>query len=64
MAAETKRRRKKHNELFKEYFTDYQSPSDMYKKLREAEGTKNENIVYLIKEALNKLKKAIKIMSI
>ena len=28
------------NELFKSYFTIYQSPSDMYKKLHEAEGKK------------------------
>ena len=26
------------NELFKKYYTDYQSPSDMYKTLRETEG--------------------------
>ena len=37
------------------YFTNYQSPSDMYKKLRKTEGTRNENRVYLIKEVLNKL---------
>ena len=28
------------NELFKNYFTDYRSPSNMYKKLRKAEGKK------------------------
>ena len=28
------------NELFKSYFTIYQSPSDMYKKLHETEGKK------------------------
>ena len=44
------------NELFKKYFTNYRSPSDMYKKLRETEGTRNENQVYLIKEVLNKIK--------
>ena len=43
------------NELFKKYFTNYRSPSDMYKKLRETEGTRNENQVYLIKEVLNKI---------
>ena len=37
------------NKLFKEYFTIYQSPSNIYKKLREAEGTKNGDQVYLIK---------------
>ena len=31
------------HKLFKEYFTNYQSPSDMYRKLRETEGTRNEN---------------------
>ena len=40
--------------LFKEYFTNYQSPSDMYKKLRETESLRNENQVYLIKLVLNK----------
>ena len=44
------------NELFKKYFTNYRSPSDMYKKLRKTEGTRNENQVYLIKEVLNKIK--------
>ena len=47
------------NKLFKEHFTNYQSPSDMYKKLRETEGTGNENQVYLIKPMLNKMKKVI-----
>ena len=42
--------------MFKEYFTNYQSPSDMYKKLRGTEGTRNENRVYLIKVVLNKMK--------
>ena len=44
----------RNNELFKECFTNYQGPSDMYKKLRETEGKRNENRVYLIKEMLNK----------
>ena len=48
------------NKLFKEYFTNYRSPSDMYKKLRETEGEKNEDQVYVIKKVLNKMKKAIK----
>ena len=30
------------NKLFQEYFTDYQSPSNMYKKLSETEGVVNE----------------------
>ena len=28
------------NELFKKYFANYQSPSDMYKELRNTEGKK------------------------
>ena len=32
----------------------------MYKKLRETEGERNEDRVYLIKEVLNRMKKAIK----
>ena len=43
--------------MFKEYFTNYQSPSDMYKKSRQTEGTRNGNRVYLIKQVLNKMKK-------
>ena len=46
--------------MFKEYFTVCQSPSHMYKKLRETEGERNEDQVYLIKEVLNRMKKAIK----
>ena len=45
------------NELFKKYFTNYRSPSDMYKKLRETEGKKIEDQVYLIQEVLNGMKK-------
>ena len=33
------------NKLFKEYFTIYQNPSKIYKKLRETEGKKNEDQV-------------------
>ena len=47
------------NELFQKYFTNYPSPSDMYKKLRETEGKKNEDQVYAIKKVLNKMKKLI-----
>ena len=48
------------NELFKTYFTDYQSPSIMYKKLREPENTEiNETGADLIKKVLNKLKRII-----
>ena len=44
--------------MFKEYFTIYQSPSHMYKKLHETERERNEDQVYLIKEVLNRMKKA------
>ena len=47
------------NKLFKEYFTNHQSPSDMYKILRRTEDARNENRVYLIKLVLNKMKKVI-----
>ena len=46
--------------MFKEYFTIHQNPSDMYKKLRMTESTRNEDRVYLIKEMSNKMKKIIK----
>ena len=46
--------------MFNKYFTDYQSPSDIYKKLGETEGVRNEDQAYLIKKVLNKMKKAIK----
>ena len=49
--------------MFKEYFTIYQSPSDMYKKLRKTEDKKNKDQVYLIKEMLNTMKEAIKNVS-
>ena len=35
----------------------------MYKKLRETEGERNEDQVYLIKEVLNRMKKTIKNVS-
>ena len=35
----------------------------MYKKLRETEGERNKDQVYLIKETLNRMKKAIKNVS-
>ena len=46
--------------MLKHYFTDYQNPSDMYKKLRETKGKRNEDQVYSIKEILDKIKKEIK----
>ena len=45
--------------MFKEYLTIYQSPSHMYKILCKTEGEKNEDQAYLIKEVLNRMKKAI-----
>ena len=51
------------NELFKEYFSNYQIPSDMYKKLREEKVEWNEERVFLIREVLNKMKKTIKNVS-
>ena len=48
------------NELFKAYFTDYQSPSSMYKKSSETENTKiNKTRADLIKKVLTKLKRII-----
>ena len=47
------------NELFKEYFTDYQSPSNMYKKLSETEGAVNEVRVDSIKKVLSKLQRIV-----
>ena len=41
------------NELFKEYFTDSQSPSNMYKKLSETEGGVNEVRADSIKKVLS-----------
>ena len=48
------------NELFNAYFTDYQSPSSMYKKLSETENTEiNKARADLIKKVLTKLKRII-----
>ena len=46
--------------MFKQYSTNYQTATDMYKKLREKGGERNEDRIYLIKEVLNRMKKAIK----
>ena len=48
------------NKLFKEYFTNYQNPSDMYKKLCMTEGERNEDQVYVMKKVLDKMKQIIK----
>ena len=47
------------NELFQEYFTDYQSPSNVYKKLSKTEGVVNEVWVYSIKKVWSKLQRII-----
>ena len=49
--------------MFKKYFANYLSPSDMYKKLRETEGERNESQVYSIKKVLKRLKETIKNVS-
>ena len=46
--------------MFEAYFTDYQSPSNMYKKLSETKYPVNEVRVDLIKKVLSKLKRIIK----
>ena len=44
MVAEIKKKEKNiNNELFRKYFTNYQSPGDMYKKFQKTEGERNEN---------------------
>ena len=49
------------NELLKAYFTDYQSPSNMYKKLSETKGAVNEVRVDSVKKTvLSKLQRVIK----
>ena len=48
------------NKLFNYYFSKYQNPSDMSKKLRETKDKKNEDQVYSIKEVLDKTKSKIK----
>ena len=46
--------------MFKEYFTNYQSPSDTQNRLSDAEKTKEHNIrIKLIKSSLTDLKKDI-----
>ena len=47
------------HELFKAYFIDYQSPSNMYKKLSETKGAMIEVRVDSIKKVLSKLKRII-----
>ena len=48
------------NELFKKYFTNYQSPSNVYKNLSETENAEINKIkVGFIKEILSKLQKTV-----
>ena len=54
-----KREKNIDNELLKSYFTNYQSPSDMYKKLRKTKGERNKDRLYVIKKVLNKMKRII-----
>ena len=61
--SEIKEEKNINNELFKEYFTNYQSPSDMYKKLRKTESERNKDRVYLIKLKLDRMKKVIENLS-
>ena len=55
-----RRRKKIYNELFNSYFSKYQNPSDMYKKLCETKGKINEDQVYSIKEVFDKIIKPLK----
>ena len=41
--AEIEEEKNINNELFKKYFTNFRSPSDMYKELRETEDKENED---------------------
>ena len=45
--------------MFKIYFPDYQSPSNMYKKLSETEGAVNKVQADSIKKVLNKLQRIV-----
>ena len=48
--------------LFNYYFANYQNPSNMYKKLHETKGKRNEDQVYSIKEILDKIKRKLKML--
>ena len=51
------------NELFKRYFIDYQSPSNIYKKLRETEGAVNKVRIDSTKKVLSKLQRIVDYVS-
>ena len=58
MIAEIKKEEKNiDNLLFNYYSIKYQDPSDMYQKLCQTKGKKNEDQVYSIKEILDQIKK-------
>ena len=62
--AEIKKEEKNiNNELVKYYFSKYQNPCDMYKKICKAKGKENEDQVYSINEILDKIKNKIKNVS-
>ena len=56
-----KQKKKTQNSAFQYCFNKYQDPTDMYKKLHETDGTKNETQIYLIEKILNEVKKYNKI---
>ena len=57
---ETKKKEQNiNNELFKEYFTDFQSPSNMYKKWSETQGAVNRVRADSIKKILSKLQRIV-----
>ena len=48
------------NKFFKEYFTDYQSPSNMYRNLSKTENAKiNKTKVNFIEKILSKLQRTV-----
>ena len=56
-----KQKKKAQNSAFQYCFTKYQDPTDMYKKLHETDGTKNDAQIYLIEKFSNEVKKYNKI---
>ena len=60
---EEEEEKNKKNKLLEKYFTNFQSPRDMYIKLQETEGERNKYQVYSIKEVLNRIEEAIKNVS-
>ena len=54
-----RKEQKINNQLFKAYLTDYQSPSNVYKKLSKAKGAVNKFQVDSIEKVLSNLKRII-----